>query len=267
MNLEYLKDLKPNYAFLKSESVEAHEKERSVTHYISTPDLDWGGDIVDPKGMDDTMFKKHNTVFYNHDYNTPIAKNLWLKKTDEGVLAKTQMGKTLFADDIYQLQKDGIINTWSIGWRPKMKDGKRDKDAIEIDEDKGITYINKWDLIEYSVAPLAMNPSALDKIKSMAKSFEVKGIVRDYEIEQIAKTLVNEHNKELDSLNKMFTEYQSMLEGYDARIEIMESEIKILQDTLQGNIQEEAIEILGADDVRKHINSTLEKLVAERKMS
>ena len=267
MDLTYLNNTENGFAFVKSDIVEAHEKDRAITHFITTPDVDWGGDVVDPKGMDSTMFKKHNTVFYNHDYAAPIAKNLWLKTIDEGVMAKTQMGKTLFADDIYMLQKDGIINSWSIGWRPKMKDGKRDEEALKFDEDAGIMYINKWDLVEYSVAPLAMNPNALDQIKSMAKSFEVKGIVRDYEVDQVVKGLIDEHNKEMDALHKMFQEKEAMIEHFDSRIEILESEMKLLEDKLKGKVEEDAMEILGVEDVQKSIASTLEKLVATRQKS
>src|SRR5438093_8430298 len=69
---------------------EFNEAERSIVHYITTPDRDRGGDVVNPFGMLDKDFSKSPTVFYNHRYMLPVAKSLWRKAEAQGVLAKTQ---------------------------------------------------------------------------------------------------------------------------------------------------------------------------------
>ena len=136
---------------------EFNEAERSIVHFITTPDRDRGGDIVNPFGMIDADFAKSPSVFYNHNYNLPVAKSLWRKATDGGVLAKTKFSKTDFANDIYTLHKEGIINTWSIGFRIPDSD-----DAVNYDKKTNTLFINRWELVEYSSAPIAMNPNSLD---------------------------------------------------------------------------------------------------------
>lgn len=250
MEHSFLKNLEVKTASVKSE-IETHKDERAVTHYITTPDIDWGGDVVDPKGMDSSMFDKHKTVFYNHNYDQPIASNMWHKSKDEGVLCKTRFGKTLFADDIYTLQTDGIINTWSIGWQPKMKDGKPLKGAIDFDEDKNILYINKWDLVEYSVAPLAMNPSALDQVKTMVKSMEAKHLVKDLESHLMIEQFIKEQEKEISVLMEAKKYQEQLISEQSARIDILE---KDLADMLEQIVnKKEKVETLGEDYVKKYL--------------
>lgn len=136
---------------------EFNEAERSIVHYITTPDRDRGGDVVNPFGMIDTDFSKSPTVFYNHRYMLPVAKSLWRKADDKGVLAKTQFSTVEYAQDIYRLHKEGIINTWSIGFRIP-----NNPDAVKYDEASKTLFINIWELLEYSSAPIAMNPNCLD---------------------------------------------------------------------------------------------------------
>ena len=61
---------------IKGESL---EKENAIVHYITTPDIDRVRDIVNPKGGDFAEFEKTRTVFFNHNYFMPVAKNMWLK--------------------------------------------------------------------------------------------------------------------------------------------------------------------------------------------
>jgi len=177
---------------------EFNEAERTIVHYITTPDRDRGGDIVNPFGMLDTDFAKSPSVFYNHNYNLPVAKSLWRKATDGGVLAKTKFSKTDFANDIYTLHKEGIINTWSIGFR--IPDAE---DAVNYDKKTNTLFINRWELVEYSSAPIAMNPNSLDiqkgpeppidriemitMIKGMCKSAEMCQQIRLMEFEDRLK--------------------------------------------------------------------------------
>lgn len=218
-------------------SVESEKlkEERAIIHFISTPDMDLGRDIVNPKGMDSSMFDLHKTVFYNHNYNFPIATNVMLKATNEGVKAKTVFAKsTAFADDMYNLVNEGIIKTFSIGF-DIARDSKGDvlKDAIEYDDKKRIMKINNWRLIEYSLAPLAMNPNALVTAKTVIKSAEAfKEIIEaeekikineviDYSKEfEIVKGLINEiqlaSNNQIIELNKEISNLKKQFVNNDA---------------------------------------------------
>ena len=151
-----------------SKATEKLKAERAIVHYITTNDIDKMRDVVEPKGMDDSEFGK--TVFYNHNYNLPIAKNISLKAIADGVKAKTVFSKNQFADDIYNMHMEDIINTWSIGFMPKPG-------CIEFDEKKNCYVIKEWRLFEYSSAPLAMNGNARDIAKGIVKSAEALKII------------------------------------------------------------------------------------------
>jgi hypothetical protein len=100
------------------------EKEKAIVHYISTPDVDRVRDIVNPKGGDFSEFEKTRTVFFNHNYYMPVARNLWLKASDEGIRAKTVFSRASFAQELYLMHREGILNSWSIGFDiPRNKQG------------------------------------------------------------------------------------------------------------------------------------------------
>jgi len=197
------------------------KEERAIIHYISTNDIDRTKDIMNPLGMDASDFNKTKTVFFNHNYNQPIAKNTELFVESNGVKAKTVFSNTKFADDIYRLHLEGIINTWSIGFTAKSEDIKQN--------DNVWTY-NKWNLFEYSSAPLPANPNALDSAKSIVKSIE--GI-----------TMVDSSLK--------YLEFNSIIEAQSKELNEIKDLIKNLNKTDSNNIQEE---------IRKEFNKEIEEI-------
>ncbi len=196
---------------------ETLKDERAIIHYISTPDLDRGRDIMNPKGCDYSEFQTSPTVFFNHNYNKPIGKAMWVKRENGGVLAKTFFSESAEANDYYLLHLEGVINTWSIGFDAVYdKDGKVKAGTIEYDDKKRVRTFNEWKLLEYSSAPLAMNPNCLDQAKSICKSVEMLNEIKSFdfildikkeftgEIENI-KTLVTSKDIEIEKLKSQIT--------------------------------------------------------------
>jgi regulator of replication initiation timing len=251
---------------LSIEPVEKLKDERAIVHFISTPDLDWGGDVVNPKGMDDTNFSKSPTVFFNHNYNLPVAKSLWRKKKDEGVLAKTVFSKTsLFADDIYNMHEEGILNTWSIGFVPKIKNGKLAEDAISFDESKGITYFNKWDLLEYSSAQLPMNPNALDQMKTLIKSMEGKQMVDVISLKAEVELQLGSFKSTLDEISEMKKQLEELINlNVTDKLEMFQKDILDLTEKLENKIETKA-ETLGKEKIDSIIRSIVAGEVSKKK--
>ncbi len=194
---------------------EFNEAERSIVHYITTPDRDRGGDVVNPFGMIDTDFSKSPTVFYNHRYMLPVAKSLWRKADDKGVLAKTQFSTVEYAQDIYRLHKEGIINTWSIGFRIP-----NNPDAVKYDEPSKTLFINIWELLEYSSAPIAMNPNCLDVEKNSDRIYKIdmiKGMCKSAEmceeLEMIKSEKINTAGIASKDIKEMFAGAISRITG------------------------------------------------------
>lgn len=245
---EYLKDVSEFHQVeVKASPVEKLKAERAIIHYISTPDPDRVRDIMNPKGMDDSDFAKAPSVWYNHSYKIdpkalPIAKSLWRKKKDEGILTKTEFATYDFADDVYLLHEEGFINTWSIGFRPVLdKSGRIKEGSIRFDEKKGLTYWDEWYLLEYSSAPLAANINALDVVKAIQgmplKSEITKQMIDEtsfkLEVENALESFKSQLDKiqELENLIKQYStdEIISDLEKAEKRILELEQEINSLK--------------------------------------
>lgn len=158
--------------------------ERTFRAVINTDSVDRDGEVVLPDGMIATDFEKSPTVFWNHDYEKPVARCMRMMRgltdwTAESRIAERPAGHVgpWFPDEVYALMKQGIVNGTSIGFmpvetrKPTAKDYDRWGDTIK-------RVISKWRLLEFSITPLPANQDALiTAVKSLApasaKSFGV----------------------------------------------------------------------------------------------
>jgi HK97 family phage prohead protease len=131
------------------------EKERTLTAYVSTNSRDRMDEVLMPEGVDLSKFKKNPIVLWAHDYTQPpIGKALWIKRDGSGIISKMQFANTEFAQEIFNLYKDGFMKAFSVGFIPKeAKDGDGEKSPRR-------TY-TKWEMLEYSAVPVPANPEAL----------------------------------------------------------------------------------------------------------
>lgn len=169
------------------EEKEFDKNERSITHWISKKSVDRGGDVVLPEGIKTSNYKKNPIVLFNHHPFYPIGHNAWLKTKDDGKLAMTKFGTTTFADDIFQLNVEKVLNGWSIGFIPNKWD---------FDEKSKVTTYTDIELLEYSSVSLPMNQDAVTEGLKMVKSDVVKNILSEarenYEIKSILASLQGE---------------------------------------------------------------------------
>lgn len=257
---------------VKAESVEKLKSERAIIHYISTPDLDRVRDIMNPKGMKDEDFSKAPSVWYNHNYKfdpnaLPIARSLWRKKKEDGVLTKTEFATTDFADDVYLLHDGGFINTWSIGFRPSYdKNGNIKDGSIRYDEAKNITYWDEWYLLEYSSAPLPANIDALDVVKELQsvkfKSEITKQMVNESAFKMEVTKALESFKPELDKIKELQSQLEETIKSFDGvfgDLEKAERSILELQNEINliKNPVKKSLEVLDGklllDDIRKQI--------------
>ncbi len=248
---EILKSNDIQFFTVKADKPERLKSERAIVHFISTPQLDRQRDVMNPKGMDDKEFSNSPSVWYNHNYHydpsaLPIGKSLWRKKQEDGVLAKTQFATTLLADEVYTLHENDFMNTWSIGFRPaKDKSGNIEKDSIVFDEKSNITTWNKWNLIEYSSAPIAANVGAMDQVKQLQdmnfKSHEIVEMIKSVSSEVEIKSQLSLMQKQIDELLELNKILQELIE----KTETNEKDILEVSNLLQNKQQtiEKAISI------------------------
>jgi HK97 family phage prohead protease len=147
-----------------------NDDEMTITHYISTSTPDRYGEIVNPFGMDDTNFRKNPVVLFGHNSrNLVIGKNISLVADEYGVKAITKFADTDTGRDLYKLNRDGFLNAWSIGFLPVGEITKKYDDKTK----ETYSYIEKWELLEYSSVPVPANPDAINLLYKSIKSEEV----------------------------------------------------------------------------------------------
>jgi len=99
-----------------------------------------------------------------------------------------KFANTEFANEIFELYKDGFMNAFSVGFIPV------DSEPMEKDSDSvwGAKRFLKWELLEYSAVPVPANPEAL----ALAVS---KGIITEekkHTLEEMRKMSEGDPDKE-----------------------------------------------------------------------
>jgi len=182
--------------------------EKTLTAYISTNARDRMDEVLEPEGMDKRNFDKNPVVMWAHDYTQPpIGKALWTKRDGEGVLSKVKFANTEFAQEIFQLYKEGFLKAFSVGFVPKEhEDGDGKKTARR-------TY-KKWELLEYSAVPVPANPEALSLAiqKGILKNDELKKSFESSpdEEEKPKEEVVEEKN--VDTFSEIYDEIKTLTE-------------------------------------------------------
>jgi HK97 family phage prohead protease len=155
-------------SFVATENRAISRDERSITSYISTVDKDRYGDIVEPGGMDASLFQKNPVVLWGHmSYLPPIARNAWLKADEKGILAKSIFDTREEAEEIFRLYEQGFLHAFSIGFLPKVWERMYTDDGGF----QGI-HFQEWEMLEYSGVSVPANGEAL------VNAYQ-KGLIKD----------------------------------------------------------------------------------------
>jgi len=136
--------------FYLADSQSANDDERAITARVSTPDIDRDGEIILSEGIDTTEYVKNGVLIWAHDYKIPpLGRSVWPPRIDKsGMVCKFQFAKTQFADEVYQLYRDGYMKAFSIGFIP-------------VEYDKATKTHKRISLLEISCVPVPANQNAL----------------------------------------------------------------------------------------------------------
>lgn len=239
-----MKILKKTYSDLQSK--EFNDNEKSIVHYISTESIDAYNEVLKANGMDDSKFK---AVLWQHsrgrrlfDDATPkpsslvIGKSAWRKIEDNyGVLAKTIFADTPLGRDVYKFNKEGYINSWSVGWSEKSAP-KVVKQLLN-DKEVEVKIFETWNLHEYSSV---IFPANNDAINLMIKSAEDDRLA----------DLLNE--------DLMFKEMSERLAQF-------KNELNALSE-LKQNIELNATLRTTIEEIQKQIKEINDKLISESQL-
>lgn len=193
------------------------EGEDAVVQIVSTRGIDRDGEIVVPKGMDLTQFKAAGApVLWGHDYSRPpLGSDEWIKLADGGrtLMAKSVYSKTPFAQEVFQLRKEGHLKTSSIGfiatewidrgsgeWDKALKTVSKWPELAGKTLDGLNRIITKGILLEHSDVPVPANPEAvmmaiskgLTLSDDMFESLKIERILGDSEPDSTEKAATPE---------------------------------------------------------------------------
>jgi phage head maturation protease len=174
-------DLKFTKTYTKDEiDVELQEGSREIIATVSTDRIDGDGEIVLPKGVDFSRFRKNAVVYFNHDYKAlPIGRALWIRAKDREIISKYQItDKTQLAREVFGLLQDGVIRAHSIGFESHMPSAPSVQELRFHPEWKGARAIHrKTLLLEFSVVGIPCNEDALAIAVSKGYSSETLDIL------------------------------------------------------------------------------------------
>lgn len=240
------------------------EKEMTMTATISSNAKDRQGEVLEPKGVDLKNYLKNPVVLWAHDYSMPpIGKALWVRRDGDTVVSKVQFAKTPFAQEIFQLFKEGFLKAFSVGFMPKeWEDGDGQKKPYR-------TY-TKWEMLEYSAVPVPANPEAIAlamqkgilKDESLIKAFTAQEaaveeeVVQEFNHEEVQEEVVKDNGlEELIAENSLLKEQLTLSEKENSELkfklyDILAKRQKPSEITVE-KLESKALEILNGA-IRKH---------------
>lgn len=141
---------------------------------ITTDALDRDGEVLIPQGMVGTDFEKNGAIFWNHNYDLPVASAFgklvrgerdWVSEGRFAARPADYVGE-FYPDYVRALVVQRIVRGTSVGFIPIESRRPTDKDFATYGQ--GVKRVhNKWRLLEWSFAPIQSNVEAmvLDAIK------------------------------------------------------------------------------------------------------
>ncbi len=100
------------------------DEELYIEGYASTNDVDRDWEVIPSSAVDLENFKKNPIILYQHDRMDPVGKAVAIERRDTGIWLKVLISKT--AEKVRQMIKEGILTTFSCGFRIKDYDIKDD---------------------------------------------------------------------------------------------------------------------------------------------
>ncbi len=205
-----------------TEIISTKEIDRSaltITHYISTATPDRFGEIMNPKGCNYSEYRKNPVVFFGHQSRElPIARNESIISDDFGVIAVTKFDTSDFAKEVFRLNAEGFLNSWSIGFVPVEKPILKDK----------YSYYDKWNLLEYSSVPIPANPDAVNLMLKEVKNEKVREIISEQKIKSTLQKDVGQ--AQMSQIEQIIED-----KNYELRREneeLIKKELKLFEDRL-----------------------------------
>ena len=146
--------------FIVCEKMESDDLEGTIVGWGSKPTIDRDKELIESSARKLDNYRKNPVVLLCHNYSAPpVGKCLWVKSSPQGLRFKAQFAKTERGKECYELYKDGIMNAFSVGFKPRQ--------GGVIDNPTDVKYkgckrvFTDVELMEISCVPVPANSDAL----------------------------------------------------------------------------------------------------------
>jgi HK97 family phage prohead protease/HK97 family phage major capsid protein len=202
----------------KSINVNKEDEELTITGLANAQTIDRVGDIIvedayKKGGLDN--YRKNPIILFNHDYGKPIGRATELTIGSSGLTITAKISKA--AGNIYNLIKDEVIKTFSVGFMIK--------DA-EYDPQTDVLKITDIELFEISAVAVPANADSVFSVSKQLKEYkdEYKKQFAQKDSADInddsANAQIEEKNMDLE---KQLEELKKQLADKDSELKAAES--------------------------------------------
>ena len=247
-------------------AIEEGDGELRIAGYASTDSLDRQSDRILPTAWTRGGLRNYEInpiLLFNHDYNRPIGKVVEMSTDKRGLRIKGVISKS--AGEIYDLVKEGVLSTFSVGFL--VKDADYDKSADGL-------IVKDAELLEVSVVSV---PANQDATFSLAKSFDSQEDYQNFKKQFIngntkaatehAREASRKFNMEIetqDLINKAVAEALAASQKATAEAAEKAAKEKAATEALEKRISEAAAKVISTSEER--ISAELEKRFSDKEL-
>ena len=247
-------------------AIEEGDGELRIAGYASTDSLDRQSDRILPTAWTRGGLRNYEInpiLLFNHDYNRPIGKVVEMSTDKRGLRIKGVISKS--AGEIYDLVKEGVLSTFSVGFL--VKDADYDKSADGL-------IVKDAELLEVSVVSV---PANQDATFSLAKSFDSQEDYQNFKKQFIngdtksvtegareasRKTKMEDNTQDL--INKAVAEALAASQKAAKQAEEKIAAEKAAAEALEKKVAEAAAKVISSSEER--IAAELEKRFGEKEV-
>lgn len=201
-------------------SIEIEDSDELViTGLANAQTVDRVGDIILEEAYNKgglVNYLKNPIILFNHDYSQPIGKTIGISVGSDGLTVTAKISKA--AGRVYDLIKEGIIKSFSVGFMVKEADYDVETDLFAIKD---------IELLEVSAVAV---PANQDSVFSVSKAFKTDEEELEYK-KQFAST--NDANTDVDNIVNTVESTETSVDNANIEeINMTPEELKALQDKM-----------------------------------
>lgn len=204
------KDFNLQIGFKVKEAMEANEDiviiEGYANYFGNSKDddysdvyIDRANEVVVPSGIDIKAYKKNPVILLNHDRTKVIGRAVTVTKKADGLFIRAEIHKGACEDETFYSIKNGLISTFSIGFRCEAGEYK------EVNK-TNVFFITKSSLLETSAVTIPCNHESTFQV---VKAFGEEGFYA--EDEETTKGINADMPTHADDVHKSTTGDNTMM--------------------------------------------------------